>query len=115
MADAAFRAACVKQFEIIQEQCGSLLKKRLRPYFASNRQTNELAFKLIEDRGASLDPDALEQAVAATSGYAFMVQLVGFHSWVAAADSASRIGLTEVTAGISKARRRIGRLVLAPT
>ena len=45
--DAAFRAACVKQFEIIQEQCGSLLKKRLRPYFASNRQADELAFKPI--------------------------------------------------------------------
>lgn len=44
---AIFRAACVKQFEIIQEQCGSLLKKRLRPYFASNRKADELAFKPI--------------------------------------------------------------------
>lgn len=40
-----FRAACVKEFEIILEQCGSLLKKRLRPYFSSNREADSLAFK----------------------------------------------------------------------
>lgn len=39
-----FRAA-VKEFEIILEQCGSLLRKRLRPYFASNRQADRLTFK----------------------------------------------------------------------
>lgn len=42
-----FRASCVKEFEIIQEQCGSLLKKRLRPYFASNKQADKLPFKSI--------------------------------------------------------------------
>ena len=71
--------------------------------------------KPIKDRGTSIDPDALENAVAATSGYAFMVQLVGFHSWATASDPAPRIGLREVATGISEARRRIGRLVLAPT
>ena len=40
-----FRAAAVKEFEIILEQCGSLLRKRLRPYFASNRQADRLTFK----------------------------------------------------------------------
>ena len=40
-----FRAACVKEFEIILEQCGNLLKKRLRPFFASNRQADRLTFK----------------------------------------------------------------------
>ena len=40
-----FRSACVKEFEIILEQSGSLLRKRLRPYFASNRQADTLAFK----------------------------------------------------------------------
>ena len=39
------RAASVKQFEIVPEQSGSLLKKRLRPYFASNRQADRLTFK----------------------------------------------------------------------
>ncbi len=40
-----FRSACVKEFEIIFEQSGSLLRKRLRPYFASNRQADTLSFK----------------------------------------------------------------------
>ena len=39
------RAASVKEFEIVLEQSGSLLKKRLRPYFSSNRQADRLTFK----------------------------------------------------------------------
>ena len=42
-----FRSACVKEFEIILEQCGVLLRKRIRPYFASNRQADALTFKDI--------------------------------------------------------------------
>ncbi len=40
-----YRAASVKEFEIVLEQTGSLLQKRLRPYFASNRQADRLTFK----------------------------------------------------------------------
>ncbi len=40
-----FRAACVKEFELALEQSGKLLKKRLRPYFASNREADRLNFK----------------------------------------------------------------------
>ena len=42
-----FRAASVKEFEIVLEQSGSLLKRRLRPYFATNQQADRLAFKDI--------------------------------------------------------------------
>ena len=40
-----FRSACVKEFEIIVEQCGSLLRRRLRPFFSSNRQADSLTYK----------------------------------------------------------------------
>ena len=40
-----YRAASVKEFELILEQSGSLLRKRLRPYFASNRQVDRLTFR----------------------------------------------------------------------
>lgn len=40
-----YRAACVKEFEISLELSGKLLRKRLRPYFASNRQADGLNFK----------------------------------------------------------------------
>lgn len=40
-----FRAACVKEFELVLEQGGKLLRKRLAPYFASNRRADSLVFK----------------------------------------------------------------------
>ena len=40
-----YRAACVKEFELILEQSGKLLRKRLAAFFASNRQADRLAFK----------------------------------------------------------------------
>lgn len=71
--------------------------------------------KPIEDRSASIATEALNRAVEASSGYAFMVQLVGFHSWEAAADPSSGITAGEVSVGIDKARGRVARLVLGPT
>lgn len=40
-----FRAACVKEFELVLEQSGKLLSKRIRPWFSSNRQVDKLTFK----------------------------------------------------------------------
>lgn len=42
-----YRAACVKEFELVLEQSGRILKKKLRPYFASNRQADQLTFNDI--------------------------------------------------------------------
>ena len=42
-----YRAACVKEFELVLEQSGRLLKRRLRPFFASNRQADQLYFNDI--------------------------------------------------------------------
>ncbi|CAK8719295.1 MAG: nucleotidyltransferase substrate binding protein [Candidatus Electronema sp. VV] len=42
-----YRAACVKEFEIILEQTGKLLKKCLKPYFATPKQVDQLNFKDI--------------------------------------------------------------------
>lgn len=40
-----YRAACVKEFEIVLEQSGKLIRKWLRPYFADARQADRLHFK----------------------------------------------------------------------
>ena len=50
-----YRVACVKEFELVLEQSGSLLKKRLRLYFASNRQADRLPFKDIFRHAAKHD------------------------------------------------------------
>ena len=55
-----FREASVKEFEIVLEQSGILLKKRLRPYFASNRQADRLTFKNVFRHAARHDLISLE-------------------------------------------------------
>ncbi len=40
-----YRAACVKEFELVLEQSGALLRKRLAAFFASNQRADELVFK----------------------------------------------------------------------
>ena len=40
-----YRAACVKEFELVLEQSGKLLRMRLRDYFASNLESDRLIFK----------------------------------------------------------------------
>lgn len=42
-----YRSACVKEFEIILDQCGKLLRKKLQPYFSSNRAVDALTFKEV--------------------------------------------------------------------
>ena len=42
-----YRAACVKEFEIVSEQCAKLLKKSLLVFFASSKQLDALTYKDI--------------------------------------------------------------------
>ena len=59
-----YRAACVKEFELVLEQSGKLLRKRLRPWFASNRQADRLTFKDVFRHAAKhglLPVDACER------------------------------------------------------
>jgi len=59
-----YREACVKEFELVLEQSLRLLKKKLRPYFASNRQADQLTFNDIfrhAARHSLLGSDACER------------------------------------------------------
>ncbi len=59
-----YRAACVKEFELVLEQSGKLLRKRIAAYFASNRQADRLNFKDLFRHAARhdlLDCDAVER------------------------------------------------------
>lgn len=40
-----YRSASVKEFEIILEQCGKLLRKALKPYFHSSKSVDQLYYK----------------------------------------------------------------------
>lgn len=68
----------------------------------------------IAARGATIDDEALRQAVEASGGYPFMVQLIGFHSWRAASGNPPRLSTADIAAGVAEAERRLPDLVLAP-
>ena len=40
-----FRSFCVEKYELIGAQAGHLLRKRLRPFFASNQDINRLTYR----------------------------------------------------------------------
>jgi hypothetical protein len=42
-----YRSASVKEFEIILEQCGKLLRKCLKPYYHSSQAVDKLYFKEV--------------------------------------------------------------------
>ena len=42
-----YRSACVKEFEIIIEQCGKLLRKALKPYLHSSKAVDQMYFKQV--------------------------------------------------------------------
>ena len=59
-----YRAACVKEFELVLEQGGRLLRKRLAAFFSSNRQADRLTFKDLFRHAARhglITPDAVER------------------------------------------------------
>ena len=59
-----YRAACVKEFELVLEQSGKLLRKRLAEFLASNRQADRLSFKDLFRHAAKhglMEPEAVER------------------------------------------------------
>ena len=56
-----YRSACIKEFEIILEQSGKLLKKTLKPYFHSNKAADKLFFKDIFRQAALHSIISLEE------------------------------------------------------
>lgn len=58
------RAARVKEFELVLEQSGKLLRKRLAAYFASSRQADRLTFKDLfrhTVKHGLMEPEAAER------------------------------------------------------
>ena len=69
----------------------------------------------IVDSGSAIDDDALAEAVAATSGYPYMIQLVGFHSWQTRQHADAPISLSDVRAGAAEAEHAMIDQIAGPT
>lgn len=61
--------------------------------------------------GKEITDDALDEITSATSGYPFMIQLVGYHVW--RKSKSDRIGDEAAAEGVSAARKRLGSTVHA--
>ncbi len=57
-----YRSACVKEFEIILEQSGKLLKKAIAPYLHSARAVNKLFFKDVFRHAAQFELISINEA-----------------------------------------------------
>lgn len=68
----------------------------------------------LKQTGRRIEPDALAVAVAAASGYPFMVQLVGYHTWQNSSASGSGITMRDVRRGIVAANAAMREQVLKP-
>ena len=66
------------------------------------------------DAGARIDPDALDEAVAAASGYPFMLQQVGYHIWRSTPDPSGVVTVAAVRAGVDLAQEAMVNQVLKP-
>lgn len=64
----------------------------------------------ISANGRTIAPGDLERTSAATLGYPFLIQLVGFHIWRQHPESTA-ISAEDVDTGIQAARRRLGTTV----
>lgn len=66
----------------------------------------------IEDAGRHIDAEALAAATAATGGYPFLIQLIGYHTWLTS--DRGRYDSSDVAEGIVRARARLGALTYEP-
>lgn len=67
----------------------------------------------VAEAGGSITDDGLELAVREAAGYAFMIQLIGFHMWRRGTNP-PHFTRDDVAQGVAEANRRIGRAVLEP-
>lgn len=69
----------------------------------------------FESTGVAIAPEQLERAAAATGGYPFLIQLVGYHTWrLANRQPGQAVTDAVLTEALDAARRRLGSTVLAP-
>lgn len=83
--------------------------RRAKPEELDAIPLDEVRYSLlqtIEESGLSIDDDALDAATEATRGYAYLIQLVGYHVW-RAAWLRGRDGEGPITITLADAHKRI--------
>lgn len=105
-----------KVSSLIQNKSVSFLRRsKMQPLGRISDVDVSLAMeRTIGDGGAEIASDALEMAVHAADGFAFMLQLVGYYMWESL-QGKETIGVEEAKKGIRMARAEMEQSVLEPT
>ena len=80
----------------------------------TSAEASEALHEPITAAGGAINGEALRMAVDAASGYPFMIQLVGYHSWERCTHSAGLISPADVRSGIRTASKEMQTQVFAP-
>ena len=102
--------------DLISDKSVSFLR-RARQQYLDNIPDVEIrsAFrKTVESAGKEIESDALDAAVQATGGFAYMMQLVGYHTWEAS-DENKTIVKDNVLSGTEAAGKEFESAVLSST
>lgn len=101
---------------LLDDESISFLRRGFRHSMEAISQ-NDVAYAIretIEGAGRTIDDSALTMAAEATRGYAFLIQLIGYHMWRQAMDS-DVITEAAVKSAIVFANRDMESSVLEPT
>lgn len=80
----------------------------------TNSDVREALVKTIEDGGRSIGSEALDMAVEAIGGFAYLIQLVGYRAWDIT-PTAEEITAADMRLGIDSARAQMEDHVIAAT
>ncbi|WP_283169623.1 AAA family ATPase [Curtanaerobium respiraculi] len=102
---------------VVNSKASTFLRRAV-PFNLGSLSTAEIADSFettIADSGFHADRQIAETMAEAAQGYPFMVQLVGYYSWQAAARQAKEsIGNEEIERGVRTARLRFDETVIEP-
>ena len=101
---------------ILDDDSVSFLRRAFR-HSMEAIDTNDVASAMretIEGAGRAIDADALSFAAEEAGGFAFLIQLIGYHLWRSHPGAAS-ISLDDAQTAVSFAKRDMEHMVLEPT
>ncbi|WP_312875835.1 ATP-binding protein [Arthrobacter terrae] len=100
--------------DLLAEGVSTFLRRaeRYNLHATSIPEVKEAFRETFQDSGVVVDDEHLDMLAAATGGYPFLIQLVGYHVWSQARRAGGTVTATALTAGLEKAKRRMGATVL---
>lgn len=108
-------AGLPKSVEDLLNDSVSTFLRRAEKYNLHSASIPEVAaaFKdTFANSGVAIDDGQLQKLAAATGGYPFLIQLVGYHVWSQASREGQEVTDEVLAAGLAKARRRMGATVI---